>query len=94
MESRRRNPTGLAAGLLLLATAAPAAGQPACDYSGLPGAVWWGTRNRMTITEFASYAAPIYWFSPDEPGSVVGGTVRRASCVVRPDDGQTPCTLH
>ena len=43
------------------------ASQASCDYSGLPGVVWWGTQRRMTLTEFASYAAPIYWFSPDEP---------------------------
>ncbi|KPJ89785.1 MAG: hypothetical protein AMS18_12145, partial [Gemmatimonas sp. SG8_17] len=41
--------------------------QATCDYSRLPGAVWWGTKQRMTLNEFASYTAPIYWFSPDEP---------------------------
>jgi hypothetical protein len=44
--------------------AAPAA---ACDYSQVPGVVWWGTERHMTIQRLAEYAAPIYWFSPDEP---------------------------
>jgi len=48
-------------------TATGLSSQATCDYSGLPGVVWWGTKRRMTMTEFVSYAAPIYWFSPDEP---------------------------
>jgi hypothetical protein len=48
-------------------TATGLSSQATCDYSGLPGVVWWGTKRRMTLTEFASYSAPIYWFSPDEP---------------------------
>jgi len=43
------------------------AAQATCDYSGVPGVVWWGSKRRMTATEFLSYAAPVYWFSPDEP---------------------------
>ena len=46
---------------------APAAAQATCDFSNVPGAVWWGTRSQMTAREFASYVAPVYWFSPDEP---------------------------
>jgi hypothetical protein len=38
-----------------------------CDFSDVPGAVWWGTDTRMTLREMASYMAPVYWFSPDEP---------------------------
>lgn len=38
-----------------------------CDYSRVPGAVWWGAQRRMTLAQFAQYAAPVYWFSPDEP---------------------------
>jgi len=38
-----------------------------CDFSDVPGAVWWGTRYQMTVEELASYLAPVYWFSPDEP---------------------------
>jgi len=45
----------------------PASSQAACDYSRLPGVVWWGTERRMTLSRFAAYAAPIYWLSPDEP---------------------------
>ena len=45
----------------------PAPVQASCDYTHLPGAVWWGTERRMTLTQLAQYAAPIYWLSPDEP---------------------------
>jgi hypothetical protein len=51
----------------LTTTARVVPSQASCDYSSLPGAVWWGTKRQMTMTEFASYMAPIYWFSPDEP---------------------------
>ncbi len=39
----------------------------ACDFSSLPGAVWWGTEGRLSIEQLAAYIAPVYWFSPDEP---------------------------
>ncbi len=38
-----------------------------CNFSNIPGVVWWGTERQMTVERLASYAAPIYWFSPDEP---------------------------
>jgi len=38
-----------------------------CNYSNIPGIVWWGTDSRMTVQRIAELAAPIYWFSPDEP---------------------------
>jgi hypothetical protein len=38
-----------------------------CDFSDVPGAVWWGTQSEMTVQEFVSHLAPILWFSPDEP---------------------------
>lgn len=38
-----------------------------CDFSDVPGAVWWGCETEMTLQEFASYIAPVFWFSPDEP---------------------------
>jgi hypothetical protein len=49
-------------------TAAPAlqAGA-ACDFSDVPGALYWGPNNRMTASKMAALAAPILWFSPDEP---------------------------
>ena len=39
----------------------------ACDFSDVPGVVWWGTDGRMTLEQLAAYVAPVYWFSPDEP---------------------------
>jgi hypothetical protein len=38
-----------------------------CDFSGLPGVIWWGPQGEMTVAELAAYAAPVIWFSPDEP---------------------------
>jgi hypothetical protein len=38
-----------------------------CDFSNIPGVVWWGTESKMTVERLASLAGPIYWFSPDEP---------------------------
>jgi hypothetical protein len=39
----------------------------ACDFSGLPGMVWQGTDRHLPLERLASYLAPVYWFSPDEP---------------------------
>jgi len=41
--------------------------QSSCDFSEVPAAVWWGTDRYMSLEQFASYIAPVYWFSPDEP---------------------------
>jgi hypothetical protein len=41
--------------------------QGTCDFSDVPGAVWWGTQRRMPLEQIARYLAPVYWFSPDEP---------------------------
>ena len=57
----------LCIGVLPTAVDAQAASPAQCDFSDVPGAVWWGTRSQMTAREFASYIAPVYWFSPDEP---------------------------
>ncbi len=38
-----------------------------CNFSNIPGMIWWGTESEMTVQRLASLAAPIYWFSPDEP---------------------------
>ena len=38
-----------------------------CNYSNIPGIVWWGPDTEMTVQRIASLAAPNYWFSPDGP---------------------------
>ena len=38
-----------------------------CDLARVPGVVWAGSDSVMTVERFASYCAPIIWFSPDEP---------------------------
>jgi hypothetical protein len=70
-------PTGVAGGGGMDASfSSPTAGllpvrtptvQEACDYSEVPGVIWWGTERRMSLERLAAYAAPVYWFSPDEP---------------------------
>lgn len=59
--------------VMTLATPGQAQEQPrystggTCDFSNIPGVVWFGTQRRMPIQRLASFAAPVYWFSPDEP---------------------------
>jgi hypothetical protein len=38
-----------------------------CNYSNIPGIIWWGADTEMRVHRIASLAAPIYWFSPEEP---------------------------
>ena len=38
-----------------------------CDFSTVPGVVWWGQETRLTVSRIAAYLGPILWFSPDEP---------------------------
>lgn len=52
---------------LALRPEAVLAPQAACEFSDVPGAVWWGTESEMTMERFMSYIAPVYWLSPDEP---------------------------
>ena len=52
---------------LLLAVVSTRAAAQRCDFSKVPGVVWWGGESRMTVARFAAYMAPIFWFSPDEP---------------------------
>ncbi|MGD8363023.1 MAG: hypothetical protein PVJ04_16470 [Gemmatimonadota bacterium] len=39
----------------------------ACNPRGLPGVIWWGEEQYLTAKRLVSYAAPVVWFSPDEP---------------------------
>jgi len=52
--------------LLTCPALARAQGQP-CDFSKVPGAVWWGSDTLLPVARFAAYMAPVLWFSPDEP---------------------------
>jgi hypothetical protein len=67
-------------GVLLAATAAPSAladtprsaptDADCCRHEELAetyGVIWTGTDQTMTIERLAAYAAPVLWFSPDEP---------------------------
>jgi hypothetical protein len=38
-----------------------------CNFSNMPGIVWWGSETEMTLDRLAALAAPVFWFSPDEP---------------------------
>ena len=62
----------LLAALALVAGERPADAQtpgesPRCDFSDVPGAVWWGTESRLPLERLVAYAAPVFWHSPDEP---------------------------
>jgi len=50
----------------------------ACDYSSIPGVVYYGPQRYMSFEQLASYVAPVYWFSPDEPllGRTRGADIR------------------
>jgi hypothetical protein len=66
----------MAALLTMTVLVAPAAAQRApatqtvrgcAEIDQAPGLVWKGTERRMTLQQFAAYAAPVFWLSPDEP---------------------------
>jgi len=64
--------SGLVATAVLLLISVPVSAQEApapgsCDFSDVPGIVWWGTDSQMSIERLASYMAPVFWHSPDEP---------------------------
>jgi len=40
---------------------------PCCDFSEVPGVIWWGNDPKISLHDLARYCAPILWFSPDEP---------------------------
>lgn len=54
-------------GLCLARSEETTENEPQCDFKGLSGVVWWGTKRTMTIRELAAYCAPVFWFSPYEP---------------------------
>ena len=43
--------------MLLLCTAATSAAAQRCDFSNVPGAVWWGPESRMAVSRFADRTA-------------------------------------
>jgi hypothetical protein len=81
MFSPQRSLTWLLACGLALALASPLGAQQvrknlsqkqyqigaSCDFSVIPGVVYQGTERQISLAEIASYLAPVYWFSPDEP---------------------------
>ncbi|MCL7964585.1 MAG: hypothetical protein M8858_04115 [marine benthic group bacterium] len=69
---KRTSSVSILAATVALVAAAPVRAQTPgenlrCDFSDLPGAIWWGTESRMPIERLAAYAAPVFWHSPDEP---------------------------
>ncbi len=60
-------------GLLVWSVPARAQQPPALrgcqDLREATGLVWSGTERRMTLQQLASYVAPVFWLSPDEPTS-------------------------
>ena len=67
-----------------------------CNYSNIPGIVWWGTETEMTVERIASLAAPIYWFSPDEPllRGTEGRDIRMPSNLPFEDSASAPVVYY
>jgi hypothetical protein len=86
--ARERWPMSRVAAALLFSTmtwaSAPLGAQvessssEACTPESMPGAVWWGSTSTMTALRLVSYAAPVIWFSWDEPslGGAEGAEIR------------------
>ncbi|MDP2469682.1 MAG: hypothetical protein Q8W45_05460 [Candidatus Palauibacterales bacterium] len=67
-----------------------------CNFSNIPGIVWWGTDDQMTVQRLASLAAPIYWFSPDEPllAGTSGRDIRMPSNLPFEDSASAPVVYY
>lgn len=67
-----------------------------CNYSNIPGIVWWGTDTEMTVQRIASLAAPIYWFSPDEPllRGAEGSDIRMPAHLPFEDSASAPVVYY
>ena len=67
-----------------------------CDLSKVPGAVWWGTDTVMTFRRFVAYAAPIFWFSPDEPNlqEKTGADIREPEPLPGTDSAASPVVYY
>ena len=67
-----------------------------CNFSSIPGIVWWGTESEMTVERIASLAAPIYWFSPDEPllRGTEGRDIRMPSNLPFEDSASAPVVYY
>src|SRR4249920_1790781 len=96
----------LLAGLLLgtcasaAAAADPAFVDPAalkcCDYESVAGLVYVGPRNEFSFQELAAYAAPVLWFSPDEPllGDLRGPLINIPTWFPFEDSASTPVSYY
>lgn len=62
-----RASTILVAALSLGASGSARAQATGCDLTGMPALVWYGRDVQMPIAKLAALAAPVLWFSPDEP---------------------------
>ena len=69
---------------------------PCCDYDKYQAVVWHGNKSKMTIRELASYLAPIYWFSPDEPtlDDKTGKDIRVPAVLPFEDDPDKPVVYY
>ena len=67
-----------------------------CNFSNMPGILWWGTETEMTVERIASLAAPIYWFSPDEPllRGTEGRDIRMPSNLPFEDSASAPIVYY
>ncbi len=70
--------------------------QAQCDFSGVRGVVWQGHERQMTLTRFAEYSAPVYWFSPDEPTleGLRGKDIRMPAALPFQDQPERPVVYY
>ena len=92
---RRMSPLFLVMILMAMPTAAWAQGAR-CDFSEVPGAVWWGTQTEMTLAKLTEYMGPIFWFSPDEPllDDATGADIRIPSPVPFDEPAESPVVYY
>ena len=60
-------PLGFAEARENLAPQRPIAARGCEELFRAPGVLWRGGLGTMTLQQLASYVAPVFWFSPDEP---------------------------
>lgn len=69
---------------------------PCGEYEKYQAIVWYGDNPRMTLAQLAAYAAPVVWFSPDEPllDGAAGKGITVPSAFPFEDPSSTPVVYY
>ncbi|MBF5043335.1 hypothetical protein FGE12_13135 [Aggregicoccus sp. 17bor-14] len=67
-----------------------------CRLSAVRGVIWHGAQTVLPLSRLAAYAAPVYWFSPDEPGlrAEEGGELQLPIALPFEPPGTTPVVYY